>query len=50
MREPGSEAVAPVAQPYDGSVLEETTSGEEAYARFPRSVERQYRKGDLPDW
>jgi uncharacterized cupin superfamily protein len=42
--------VAPVAQPYDGSVLEETTSGEEAYARFPKSVERPYREGDLPDW
>jgi hypothetical protein len=42
--------VAPVAQPYDGSVLEETTSPEEAYARFPGSVERPYREGDLPDW
>jgi uncharacterized cupin superfamily protein len=42
--------VAPVAQPYDGSVLEETTSGDDAYARFPRSLERPYREGDLPDW
>ena len=42
--------VAPVAQPYDGSVLEETTSGEEAYARFPRTVEQPYQDGDLPGW
>jgi uncharacterized cupin superfamily protein len=42
--------VAPVAQPYDGSVLEETKSGEEAYARFSRAQERPYREGDLPDW
>ncbi len=42
--------VAPVAQPYDGSALEETTSPEAAYARFPGSVERPYKEGDLRDW
>jgi uncharacterized cupin superfamily protein len=42
--------VAPVAQPYDGSVLEETTSPEAAYERFPGSVERPYQEGDLPEW
>jgi uncharacterized cupin superfamily protein len=42
--------VAPVAQPYDGSVHETTPSAEEAYARFSRSVERPFREGDLPDW
>jgi uncharacterized cupin superfamily protein len=42
--------VAPVAEPYDGSVHETTPSADEAYARFSRSVERPYREGDLPDW
>jgi hypothetical protein len=41
---------APVAQPYDAGVLEETKSAEEAYARFSKSQERPYREGDLPDW
>ena len=41
---------APVAQPYDAGVLEETKSAEEAYARFSKSQERPYQEGDLPDW
>jgi uncharacterized cupin superfamily protein len=42
--------VSELAQRYGGSVLEETQSGEEAYARFPKTTERRYREGDLPDW
>jgi uncharacterized cupin superfamily protein len=52
-RQPDEEIVYPVsevARRYDGSVLEETTSPEEAYARFSRPVERRYQDGDLPDW
>jgi uncharacterized cupin superfamily protein len=39
-----------LAKGHGASVLEDTESGEEAYARFPKSVERPYRDGDLPDW
>jgi uncharacterized cupin superfamily protein len=42
--------VSEVAQRHDGSVPTETTSAEEAYARFARPVERSYQEGDLPDW
>ena len=42
--------VSELAQRYGGSVLEETQSGEEAYARFPKPTERPYREGDLPGW
>jgi uncharacterized cupin superfamily protein len=42
--------VSELAQRYGGSVLEETNSGEEAYARFSKRVDRSYRDGDLPDW
>jgi hypothetical protein len=42
--------VAEVAQHHGGSVEEETSSPEEAYARFPKKVERRYQEGDLPDW
>jgi uncharacterized cupin superfamily protein len=40
--------VAEVAQRHGASVLEETTSGQEAYARFSQVVDRPYRD-DLPD-
>ena len=52
-RKADDEVVYPVselAQRYDASVLEETTSAQEAYARFPKSIETPYREGDLPDW
>jgi hypothetical protein len=39
--------VAEVAQKHGASVLEDTTSGAEAYARFSPVVERPYREGDL---
>jgi uncharacterized cupin superfamily protein len=39
-----------LADRHGASVLEETESGEEAYARFTKPVERPYRDGDLPDW
>jgi uncharacterized cupin superfamily protein len=42
--------VAEVAQRHGGSVEEETRSAEEAYARFPKAVERRFQQGDLPDW
>jgi len=42
--------VADVALKHGAGVEEETSSGEEAYAPFPRSVPRPYREGDLPDW
>jgi len=42
--------VAEVAQRHGGSVEEETSSAEEAYARFPKAVERRFQEGDLPDW
>jgi uncharacterized cupin superfamily protein len=42
--------VSEVAARYGASVLEETTSGEEAYARFSQRIERRYQEGDLPDW
>jgi len=39
-----------VAQRHGGSVDAETSSAEEAYARFPKAVERRFQEGDLPDW
>jgi uncharacterized cupin superfamily protein len=39
--------VAEVARKHGASVLEDTTSGAEAYARFSPLVERPYREGDL---
>jgi uncharacterized cupin superfamily protein len=42
--------VAEVAARHGASVLEETSSGKEAYARFPKDVESSYRDRDLPDW
>lgn len=41
--------VAEVASRHGASVLEETTSGREAYARFSPVVERRYPEGALPD-
>ncbi len=37
-----------VAAKYDASVLEETKSPKEAYARFPRGEMTRYREGWLP--
>jgi uncharacterized cupin superfamily protein len=37
------------AQKHDAGVDVETSSGNEAYARFSRPVKRPYREGDLPD-
>lgn len=51
-RRPGKEVLYPVAEValrHDASVLEETASSKEAYARFSEVVERPYREGDLPD-
>jgi uncharacterized cupin superfamily protein len=42
--------VSELAARYGGSVLEETRSADEAYARFSERVERSYQDGDLPDW
>jgi uncharacterized cupin superfamily protein len=42
--------VAEVAQRHGGSAEEETTSAKDAYARFPKAVERPFQEGDLPDW
>ena len=42
--------VAEVAQRHGGSVEQETNSAAEAYARFPKAVERRFQEGDLPDW
>jgi uncharacterized cupin superfamily protein len=42
--------VAEVARKHGAGVPEETSSAEEAYAPFPRSVERRYQEGDLPNW
>jgi uncharacterized cupin superfamily protein len=42
--------VSEAAGRYGASVLEETSSGKEAYARFPKEVERAYQEGDVPDW
>jgi uncharacterized cupin superfamily protein len=39
---------AAVAARHGAAVPEETTSADEAYARFPRRAQR-YREGDLPD-
>ena len=41
---------AEVARKHGAGVEEETRSPEEAYASYPRSVERRYQDGDLPDW
>ncbi|MGZ4386564.1 MAG: cupin domain-containing protein [Gaiellaceae bacterium] len=51
-RRPGSSVRYPVdglAHGYGASVLEETTSPDQAYARFSDLVERSYEAGDLPD-
>jgi len=42
--------VVDVARKHDAGVLAETSSPEEAYARFSDLVERPYREGDLPNW
>ena len=42
--------VAEVARKHDACVAEETTSADEAYARFSPLAKRRYREGDLPDW
>jgi uncharacterized cupin superfamily protein len=42
--------VAEVARKYDAGVEEETTSGREAYARFPKSREEPMREGALPSF
>jgi uncharacterized cupin superfamily protein len=50
---PDDEVVYPVSEialKHGAGVEQETPSPEEAYARFPRSVERSYQEGDLPDW
>jgi uncharacterized cupin superfamily protein len=40
--------VAEVARKHEAGVEQETTSGREAYAPFPRSVAERYREGTLP--
>jgi uncharacterized cupin superfamily protein len=40
---------ADVALKHNAGVEQETTSGREAYAAFPRSVPERYREGTLPD-
>jgi uncharacterized cupin superfamily protein len=40
--------VADVALRHNAGVEQETTSGDEAYARFPRSTQGPYREGTLP--
>jgi uncharacterized cupin superfamily protein len=50
---PDDEVIYPVSEialEHGAGVEQETPSPEQAYARFPRSVERSYREGDLPDW
>ena len=50
---PDDEVVYPaadVARKHGAGVERTTRSPEEAYERFPRSVERRYQEGDLPDW
>jgi uncharacterized cupin superfamily protein len=42
--------VSEVARKYDAGVEEETTSGKEAYARFPKSHEEPMAKGALPSF
>ena len=42
--------VSEVAARHGASVLEETNSGKEAYARFSKEVEQPYQEGDLPGW
>jgi uncharacterized cupin superfamily protein len=42
--------VSEAAQRHGAGVLDETRSGEEAYARFGPRSPRPYREGDLPDW
>ena len=41
--------VVDVARRHNAGVAEETTSGDEAYAAFPRSTAAPYREGALPD-
>jgi hypothetical protein len=40
--------VAEVARKHGAGVEQETTSGREAYAAFPRSAPEPYREGTLP--
>jgi uncharacterized cupin superfamily protein len=50
---PDDEVIYPVSEialEHGAGVEQETPSPEQAYARFPRSVERPYQEGDLPDW
>jgi uncharacterized cupin superfamily protein len=52
-RKPGSRVrypAAPFAQAHGAAVLDDTDSGQKAYAPYPNDVERPYREGDLPDW
>ena len=52
-RRPDDEVVYPVAEvalKHDAGVSKETTSPQEAYARFAEPVEIAYRDSDLPDW
>ena len=37
-----------IARKHDAGVAQETSSGKEAYAAFPRPVEGRYRDGTLP--
>jgi uncharacterized cupin superfamily protein len=39
-----------VAERHGASVLQETRSGQEAYARFSKTGERPFKDGDLPGW
>jgi uncharacterized cupin superfamily protein len=41
--------VVEIARKHDAGVEQETTSGSEAYAPFPRGTEGPYREGTLPD-
>src|SRR4029450_4201694 len=41
--------VVDVARKHDAGVEKETPSGREAYAQFPKSKERRYIEGTLPD-
>jgi uncharacterized cupin superfamily protein len=50
---PDDEVIYPVSEialEHGAGVEQETRSPEQAYAHFPRSVERLYQEGDLPDW
>jgi uncharacterized cupin superfamily protein len=50
---PSDEGVYPASElalKHGAGVEKETRSPEDAYARFPRPIERRYQEGDLPDW